>query len=95
MNCPKCKREVEMLKFTTTGAMCWDCHEAERKGTPAVAGAAICYAYAIVLLDTLAIKKFQNREDFKGALTDIGDRPKVILKWHDGAKQWTQPEIYA
>ena len=29
-----------MLKFTTTGVMCRDCHDAERKGTPAVAGAA-------------------------------------------------------
>ena len=56
---------------------------------------ATCYAYAIVLLDTLAIKKFQNREDLKGALNDIGDRPKMILKWHEGAKQWTQPETYA
>jgi len=44
MKCPKCKREVEMLKFTTAGVMCRDCHEAERKGTPAVAGAAICSA---------------------------------------------------
>ena len=44
MKCPKCKHEVEMLKFTTTGVMCRDCHESERKGTPAVAGAAICSA---------------------------------------------------
>ena len=36
MKCPKCKREVEMLRFTTTGVMCRDCHEAERKGTPPV-----------------------------------------------------------
>jgi hypothetical protein len=26
MICPKCQREVEMLKFTDTGIMCRDCH---------------------------------------------------------------------
>jgi hypothetical protein len=44
MICPKCKKDVDMLKFTTTGTMCRDCHNLERTGTVAVAGAAICSA---------------------------------------------------
>ena len=30
-----------MLKFTTTGVMCRDCHEAERAGTPPVVSSEI------------------------------------------------------
>lgn len=30
MLCPKCNHEVEMLKFTTSGVMCRDCHENEK-----------------------------------------------------------------
>jgi hypothetical protein len=44
MICPKCKKDVDMLKFTTAGTMCRDCHSAERIGAVAVAGAAICSA---------------------------------------------------
>ena len=51
------------------------------------------YTYALVLLETATVKKFQNREDFRNALDAIGDRPKIILKWHEGAKQWTNPEL--
>lgn len=54
-----------------------------------------CYAYAIVLLETLSVKKFQNHEDLKNALDAIGDRQRIILKWHEGAKQWVMPEEYA
>ena len=38
MICPKCKKDVDML--TTTGTMCHACHNAERTGAVAVAGAA-------------------------------------------------------
>jgi hypothetical protein len=51
--------------------------------------------YAIVLLETLTIKRLANLDDLRTALNAIGDRPTIVLKWHEGAKRWTQPEIYA
>jgi len=53
------------------------------------------YTYAIVILETLAIKQFTNKDDLNAAIEAKGKDNCVILKWHDGAQRWVMPEVYA
>ena len=54
-----------------------------------------CYTYALLLLDTLAVKKFGNMDDLLCAVSAKGRERCVILKWHAGAGQWVVPEVWA
>jgi len=56
---------------------------------------ATCYTYALLLLDTLAVKKFGNMDDLLCAVAAKGRERCVILKWHAGAGQWVVPEVWA
>lgn len=66
MICPKCQKDTDMLKFTTTGVMCRCCHASERTAVSciAVAGESTCSAYGRALIDGTEIKPaFDSLED--------------------------------
>ena len=62
---------------------------------PATSTPASGSGYAILLLDTLAIKRFGNKDDLMLAVAAKGRERCIILKYNHGAGMWTTPETYA
>ncbi len=52
--------------------------------------------YAILLLENLAIKKFNDKDEWKNAVQTLTQNNKshIALKWHAGAKQYVKPETF-
>jgi hypothetical protein len=52
-------------------------------------------SFAIIVLESLSIKKFSNWDDFRLAITTLETSEKrfVALKWSDDAKSYIQYKV--
>lgn len=50
--------------------------------------------YALIILNDLSVRQFQFRDELNTAIGALQDREIgfVVVKWHDGIKQYVQPE---
>jgi hypothetical protein len=62
----------------------------------AVLPPATCSAFAVLRLTDLKLLKCRDRGELTDAVSNLKKRQIgfVVLRWHDGAKTYVQPEVY-
>ena len=49
--------------------------------------------FALLLMESLAVKKFAHRDELVTAINALGVRPFKVFKWHEGAQRWVESEV--